>query len=74
MRGEIRVDRDLCMGSGQCTMYAPNTFGQDDDAIAVVSDQHGDSDEAVGTAVSSCPARALSLVDVAPTAQNGPGR
>jgi len=59
-RREIRVDRDLCMGSAQCSMYAPGTFGQDDDGVAVVIDQDGDPQEAIATAIASCPTGALS--------------
>jgi len=59
---EIRVDRTLCMGSGQCCWYAPNTFEQDDETIAVVTDPEGDPDEAIGTAVESCPTQAISIV------------
>jgi ferredoxin len=59
---EIRVDRDLCMGSGQCVWYAPNTFDQDDETIAVVADPVGDPAEKIQTAVDFCPTRALSLV------------
>jgi len=58
---EIRVDRDLCMGSGQCVWYAPNTFDQDDETIAVVIDPGGDPAAAIQTAVDSCPTRALSI-------------
>jgi ferredoxin len=58
---EIRVDRNLCMGSGQCVWYAPNTFDQDDQTIAVVIDPDGDPEEAVRTAVTSCPTHALSV-------------
>ena len=60
---EIRVDRTLCMGSAQCSWYAPNTFDQDDETIAIVIDQQGDPAEAIQTAVDSCPTRALSIVD-----------
>jgi ferredoxin len=63
-RREIRVDRDLCMGSAQCSMYASNTFGQDDDAIAIVTDQHGDPEDAIATAISCCPTQALSIVTI----------
>jgi ferredoxin len=63
-RREIRVDRDLCMGSAQCSIYAPNTFGQDEDAVAEVVDQHGDPDDAIATAIASCPTRALSIVTI----------
>ena len=59
---EIRVDRTLCMGSGQCSWYAPNTFDQDDETIAIVIDSRGDPEEAVNTAVDSCPTRAISIV------------
>jgi ferredoxin len=62
-RREIRVDRSLCMGSGQCSWYAPNTFDQDDETIAIVVDQHGDPAEAIQAAVDSCPTRALSIVE-----------
>ena len=59
---EIRVDRNLCMGSGQCSWYAPNTFDQDDETIAIVIDPRGDPADAITTAVDSCPTRALSIV------------
>ena len=60
---EIRVDRDVCIGSAQCSWYAPNTFDQDEDTVAVVIDQHGDADEAIADAVKSCPTRAISIVE-----------
>ena len=60
---EIRVDRDRCMGSAQCIWYAPNTFDQDDDTVAVVIDQHGDPEEQILTAIDSCPAQAISAVE-----------
>jgi ferredoxin len=59
---EIRIDRSLCMGSGQCSWYAPNTFDQDDETIAIVTDPEGDPEEAIKTAVVSCPTQAISIV------------
>ena len=50
------------MGSGQCSWYAPNTFDQDDETIAIVIDPQGDPEKAIRTAVDSCPTRALSIV------------
>jgi ferredoxin len=58
---EIRVDRNLCMGSGQCVWYAPNTFDQDDETIAIVVNPAGDPAEKIQMAVDSCPTRALSI-------------
>ena len=63
-RREIRVDRDLCIGSAQCSSYAPHTFDQDEDAVAVVIDQHGDPEDAIQSALVACPSRALSIVTI----------
>ena len=60
---EIRVDRDLCMGSAQCVGYAPNTFDQDDDTVAVVISQHGDPEDRIWAAIASCPTQAISRVE-----------
>lgn len=62
VRREIRIDRDLCMGSGQCCWYAPNTFDQDDETVAIVIDVQGDPAEAIKNAADSCPARAISII------------
>ncbi|HEX4245205.1 MAG TPA: (4Fe-4S)-binding protein [Acidimicrobiales bacterium] len=59
----VHVDRDLCMGSGMCVMYAPGTFDQDDQTKAVVTDPRGDTAEQVRIAVEACPTGALSLAD-----------
>jgi ferredoxin len=58
---EPRVDRDLCMGSGQCVYYAPSTFDQDADSISVVTNPQGDPEEIIEAAVSACPTGALSF-------------
>ena len=59
MGGELTVDRDRCMGSGQCTFYAPNTFDLDDMSIAIVIDDHGDPEDKIEMAISVCPTRSL---------------
>lgn len=61
-RREIAVDRDRCMGSGNCTFYAPATFEIGDDLIAVVVDPDGDPPDKIRLAIDGCPTRALSLV------------
>ena len=63
-RRELKVDPDLCMGSGQCIWYAPATFDQDDNAVAYVIDARGDPEDKINEAIRSCPARAISLVPV----------
>ena len=58
---EIIVDRDLCMGSGQCIAYAPHTFAHDEQTKADVVDSEGDPIDAIRSAVEGCPMGALRL-------------
>jgi ferredoxin len=57
----LTVDRELCLGSGLCIVYAPNTFAHDEQAKAVVVNPDGDSIDAIRTAVSACPTSAIHL-------------
>ena len=59
----IVVDREVCMGSGLCIVYAPNTFVHDDEPKAVVANPTGDTLDAIRIAVEACPTGALSLVE-----------
>ena len=34
---EITIDRELCMGSGNCSFWAPGVFDLDDEGIAIVA-------------------------------------
>jgi ferredoxin len=62
--GDLRVvvDREVCMGSGMCIVYAPGTFSHDDEAKAVAADPPGDEEATVRSAVDACPMGALTLV------------
>jgi ferredoxin len=46
-----------------CTMYAPDTFTQDEETKVVVTDPAGDPAEAIRIAVEACPTGALSLAN-----------
>lgn len=59
----IEIDRERCMGSGNCGFYAPHTFDLDDEMKAVVLDPAGDDDEKVGLAADGCPTQAIRLSD-----------
>lgn len=61
MDGRLAVDREVCIGSGMCLVYAPNTFGHDDGSKAIVLDPAGDTADAIGAAVEACPTGALRL-------------
>ncbi len=59
----VTVDRERCMGSGVCLLYAPGTFTHDAEAKAVVLDEPTDDIDAVRTAVEGCPMAALHLTE-----------
>ena len=61
MAVEIRIDREKCMGSGNCSFWAPATFDLDDEGIAIVIDPEGDSDEKIVLAAQGCPTQAISV-------------
>jgi ferredoxin len=60
---DIAVDHDCCMGSGMCTVYAPGTFTQDDQAKVVVIESSTDPLESIRIAVEACPTGALELLE-----------
>lgn len=58
-RIRIEVDRDLCIGSGDCVDSAPNVFELDDDGKAIVIDPDGASTDDVIDAARNCPVTAI---------------
>ena len=65
MLGSVRVsvDKDLCIGAGQCVVTAPDVFDQDDDGIVeLLTDSPAESDrDAVEEAEHVCPARVITV-------------
>ena len=61
MGTEIDIDRDACMGSGNCVFAAPGVFELDDDSIARVVDPEASPEEAVVTAARQCPTHAITV-------------
>ena len=59
----ITADRERCIGSGMCSVYAAGTFTQDDEAKVVLLDPPGDDLETIRVAVEACPTRALTMND-----------
>lgn len=60
---EISVDREACVGAGQCVLSAPAVFDQDEDGLVTLTDQHppADQDRAVHNAARLCPARVITV-------------
>ncbi|MFE0674054.1 ferredoxin [Streptomyces sp. NPDC058867] len=62
--GKLDVERDRCVGAGQCVLAAPAVFDQDDqDGLVVVLDRTPQATEAdaVRDAVRACPSGAITL-------------
>ena len=58
---EIGINRDVCMGSGNCSFWAPGVFDLDDDGVAIVIDPAGAAEEKIILAAQGCPTQAISI-------------
>jgi ferredoxin len=58
---DIRIDREVCMGSGNCSFWAPGVFDLDDDGVAIVVDPEGGDEEKILLAGQGCPTQAISI-------------
>ncbi len=59
---EIKINREICMGSGNCSFWAPDTFDLDDDGVAIVTSIDGSPEEKVILAAQGCPTQAISII------------
>ncbi len=57
----VHVDRDTCIGSGQCVHWAPSVFGQDEEAKAVLVASTDGREDVILKALVSCPVEAIML-------------
>ena len=59
---KIEINRELCMGSGNCSFWAPGVFDLDDDGIAIILDPEGDPEEKIVLAAQGCPTQAITVL------------
>ncbi|ANP51756.1 ferredoxin [Streptomyces griseochromogenes] len=59
----ITIDKDVCIGSGQCALTAPSVFNQDDDGFSALlpGREDGGSDPLVREAARACPVQAIEV-------------
>jgi ferredoxin len=65
-RVKVIADREVCIGSGNCVLAAPQFFDQDDEVGLVVlltPEVTPEHDTAVRDAVAHCPSGALRIVE-----------
>ena len=59
---DIKIDREACMGSGNCSFWAPGVFDLDDDVISIVLDPTAQPKDKIILAAQGCPTQAISIV------------
>jgi len=60
---KVKVDRDLCIGVGNCVAYAPTVFELDTENKAVILDPSSVDDDTLLEASKSCPESAILVED-----------
>jgi ferredoxin len=57
----IEVNKEACIGAGQCALVAPDVFDQDDEGIVLVLNENPPAalHAATEKAASLCPAKAI---------------
>jgi ferredoxin len=60
---QVKVDRDVCIGAGNCVLTLPKVFDQDDEGLVTLLEPEppGEDAELVGRAVRLCPSGAISI-------------
>ena len=58
---EIEINREACMGSGNCSFWAPGVFDLDDEGIAVVLDPTAQPEDKIVLAGQGCPTQAITI-------------
>jgi ferredoxin len=59
----IRIDRELCVGFGDCVTGAPEAFVLDDEGLAVFREPERVERERLVAACAACPVDALTVWD-----------
>ena len=62
MEFHVAIDREVCMGSGNCLYEAPGVFDLDGDGVALVLDAAGSSEENILAAARKCPTHAITVL------------
>lgn len=60
---KIEIDRNLCIGCGNCVAIAADVFELDKEGKSVVKNLKGADDDTILLAAQSCPVNAIILYD-----------
>jgi ferredoxin len=56
---KVKIDRELCIGLGNCVAVAPEVFKLDKENKAIVIDNNSINDKLLFEAAESCPVKAV---------------
>lgn len=59
----VEVIREACISAASCVVLADKTFELDDEQLAVIIEQNGNTDEEILEAAKSCPTNAIIVKD-----------
>jgi ferredoxin len=59
----VRIDRELCVGFGDCVTASPASFALDEEGLAVFKAPESESRERLVAACEACPVDALTAWD-----------
>ncbi|MET9897011.1 ferredoxin [Streptomyces sp. NPDC006446] len=61
---DIAIDKDVCVGAGQCALAAPGVFTQDDDGFGELLPGRTDGgDPMLREAARACPVAAITVTE-----------
>ena len=60
---KVKIDRDLCVGLGNCVAFAPEIFKLDNENKATVVKHESVDDQTLFAAAESCPVKAVIIED-----------
>jgi ferredoxin len=60
---KVAVDKDLCIGLGNCAAIAPTAFDLDDDGKVVILDPSSVDEQTLLAAAQSCSVKAIIISD-----------
>jgi ferredoxin len=60
---KITIDRETCIGSGNCVHWVPEVFDQDDEGYATVLDPAAAPADKIREAARNCPTRSITVED-----------
>lgn len=60
---DIKIDKNLCIGCGNCELLAPRAFKIEDGKSVLRKDWRNEKEDSIRAAVASCPMLAITIAE-----------